>query len=102
MHMPESEFKRVVRHETGHILGFTHEHMRSEIVHGIDREKAFTYYMKTQNWSRDQVIQQVLAPLDNLAITATEQADPYSIMCYPLPANIMRNGIAVPGGVDID
>jgi len=24
----ESEYKRVVRHETGHTLGFPHEHMR--------------------------------------------------------------------------
>ena len=25
---PESEYRRVVRHETGHTMGFPHEHMR--------------------------------------------------------------------------
>ena len=28
----ESEFYRVVRHETGHTLGFPHEHLRKEVV----------------------------------------------------------------------
>ena len=28
MNTPESEYRRVVRHETGHSLGFPHEHMR--------------------------------------------------------------------------
>ena len=32
MKTSESEFKRVVRHEAGHTLGFEHEHMRTGIV----------------------------------------------------------------------
>jgi hypothetical protein len=35
MNMPESEFHRVVRHETGHTMGFPHEHMRRELVDKI-------------------------------------------------------------------
>src|SRR5512135_454648 len=31
MDTPESEFHRVVRHETGHTMGFPHEHMRKEL-----------------------------------------------------------------------
>jgi len=30
MNSPESEFRRVIRHEAGHTLGFPHEHMRRE------------------------------------------------------------------------
>ena len=37
---PLSEYKRVVRHETGHTLGCEHEHLRREIVDRIDHEKA--------------------------------------------------------------
>ena len=37
---PESEFRRVVRHETGHTMGFPHEHMRRELVDLIDPAKA--------------------------------------------------------------
>ena len=40
MSTPNSEFFRVVRHETGHTLGFPHEHMRRELVARIDPDKA--------------------------------------------------------------
>lgn len=102
MNTADSEFYRVVRHETGHTLGFPHEHVRSEIVDRIDREKAIAYFMASQGWSRDQVIAQVLTPLDNSALIATASADPQSIMCYWLPGSIMQDGIAVSGGTDID
>ena len=32
MSTSEAEYRRVVRHETGHTLGFVHEHMRKELV----------------------------------------------------------------------
>src|SRR3954469_2123824 len=51
MDTPDSEFHRVVRHETGHTLGFPHEHLRKEIVDKIDRQKAIDYFMATQGWS---------------------------------------------------
>jgi hypothetical protein len=82
MDTADSEFHRVVRHETGHTLGFPHEHTRSQIVDRIDRDKAISYFMETQGWSQDQVIAQVLTPLDNSALTATAEADPQSMMCY--------------------
>lgn len=102
MSTADSEFYRVIRHETGHTLGFPHEHTRREIVDRIDQEKAIAYFMASQGWSREQVIAQVLTPLDNSALIATADADPQSIMCYWLPASIMKDGVAVPGGTDID
>jgi hypothetical protein len=102
MNTPDSEFYRVVRHETGHTLGFPHEHMRSQIVDRIDREKAIAYFMASQGWSRQEVIDQVLTPLANSALIATADADPTSIMCYWLPASIMKDGVAVVGGTNID
>ena len=98
----DSEFHRVVRHETGHTLGFPHEHTRSEIVNRIDREKAIASFMASQGWSRQKVIDQVLTPLDDSALMETAHADPRSIMCYWLPGNIMKDGVAVTGGADID
>lgn len=102
MNTADGEFNRVIRHETGHTLGFPHEHLRSEIVGRIDREKAIAYFMRTQGWSRDQVIAQVLTALDSSALIASAQADPDSIMCYWLPAEIMADNVAVSGGRDID
>ncbi len=103
MNTPDSEFYRVVRHETGHTLGFPHEHTRKEIVDRIDREKAIQYFGgPPNNWPPEKVIQQVLTPLENSALIATAQADMNSIMCYWLPASIMKDGIVVVGGKDID
>lgn len=102
MNTPDSEFYRVVRHETGHTLGFPHEHLTAGIVSGIDRDKAIAYFQQEDDWPSDKTIAQVLTPLDQSAIIQTAQADPLSIMCYMLPASIMKNGVAVPGGRDID
>jgi hypothetical protein len=102
MSTPDSEFYRVIRHETGHTLSFPHEHTRKEIVDQIDSENAIALFMKTQGWSRDEVIAQVLTPLRQSEILATEHADPNSIMCYRLPGSIMKDGQDVPGGADID
>lgn len=102
MDTPESEFIRVVRHETGHTLGFPHEHLRAEIINRIDRQKGIAYFEQTQGWSEQEVIAQVLTPIPGSALTATAQADEHSIMCYGLPGQIMKDGKPVPGGTNID
>jgi len=102
MNTPESEFHRVVRHETGHTLGFPHEHMRRQIVAKIDRQKAIEYFGRTQGWSAPMVRAQVLTPLEESSILGTPTADPNSIMCYQLPGEIMKDGKPVVGGLDID
>jgi hypothetical protein len=98
----EAEFRRVVRHEAGHTLGFDHEHMRSEIVKRIDRAKAIAYFDRTEGWTEEEVDEQVLTPLPKKSIMGTADADPLSIMCYQLPASIMKDRKAVKGGIDIN
>jgi hypothetical protein len=101
MSTPESEYKRVIRHETGHTLGFPHEHMRREIVDRIDPQKAYDYFLRTQGWSKQVVDQQVLTPLDKRSIFGTP-TDQTSIMCYQLPGLITKDGKPVLGGTDIN
>lgn len=98
----DAELKRVVRHETGHTLGFPHEHLRKEIIDRIDREKAIAYFLRTNDWDEQKTTQNVLTPFEESTIRATSFADPNSIMCYQLPGEIMKDGIAVPGGSDIN
>jgi len=98
---PDSEFVRVVRHETGHTLGFTHEHMRKELVQRIDPKKAYPYFLQTQGWNKQMVDQQVLTPLDAKTIMGTP-ADQTSIMCYQLPGSITFDGKPILGGKDIN
>jgi hypothetical protein len=102
MNTEDSEFYRVIRHETGHTLGFPHEHRRRQIVDRIDREKAIDYFYKRLIWSPNKVIEQVLTPFEKSALMATANADAQSIMCYWLPASIMKDGVAVLGGADSD
>jgi hypothetical protein len=102
MNTIDSEFYRVVRHETGHTLGFPHEHLRKEIVELIDSAKAIAYFQANDGWDAKTTTAQVLTPIEASALIATAHADEHSIMCYGLPAEIMKNNVAVPGGTDID
>jgi hypothetical protein len=101
MNTPESEYRRVIRHEAGHTLGFPHEHMRAALVERIDPQKAYDYFRRTQGWSRTEVDQQVLTPLSESSIMGTP-ADQNSIMCYQLPGSITRDGRPIRGGLDIN
>lgn len=96
--LPESEWDRVVVHEFGHTLGFPHEHERQEIIDRLDFEKTVAYFMRTQGWSRQDVINQVLSPEPAANLTVIAGADERSIMCYTLPGSITKNGQAIPGG----
>jgi Astacin (Peptidase family M12A) len=100
MDTPESEFHRVVRHETGHTLGFPHEHMRKALVALIDPDKAIAYFMETQGWSEAEVRAQVLTPLEESSLLGTAP-DPKSIMCYQIPGQITKSGKPIIGGIDI-
>jgi hypothetical protein len=101
MNTPESEYKRVVRHETGHTLGAPHEHMRKALVARIDPQKAYAYFLRTQGWNKAMVDAQVLTPLSEVSLMSTP-ADQTSIMCYQLPGSITRDGTPILGGVDIN
>jgi hypothetical protein len=101
MNTRESEFHRVVRHETGHTLGFPHEHMRKALVDKLDVQKTIAYFEETQGWSEDEVRAQVLTPIEESTLLGTTP-DPRSIMCYQIPGNITVDGKPIIGGTDID
>ena len=44
----------------------------------------------------------MLTPLAKTSIMGTTESDPLSIMCYQLPAEIMKDGKAITGGEDIN
>jgi hypothetical protein len=102
MQTPDSEYHRVVRHETGHTMGFPHEHMRRELVNLIDRKKAINFFMASQGWTEQEVIAQVLTPIEESSLMGTEHPDPNSIMCYQIPGSITKSGKPIIGGLDID
>jgi hypothetical protein len=101
MATPESEFHRVVRHETGHTLGFPHEHMRKALVALIDPQKAIAYFERTQGWTEQEVRDQVLTPIEESTLNGTTP-DAKSIMCYQIPGEVTISGKPIIGGLDID
>lgn len=102
MNTPEATFRRVVRHECGHTLGFPHEHLRRALVRRIDPAKAYRYFRETYGWSEDMVNRNVLTPLEESSILGTARSDEDSIMCYQLPGSITRDGRPIRGGDDIN
>lgn len=98
---PDAEFRRVVRHEAGHTLGFDHEHMRKELIKKIDRQKAIKYFDLVEGWTKEETVEQVLTPLSKRSIMGTTEADPISIMCYEIPGEITKDGMPIVGGDDI-
>ena len=97
----DAEYKRVVRHETGHTLGFPHEHMRRDLVRRLNRQKTIDWFRVTYGWDEATVIAQVLTPLNEASLMATP-ADQTSIMCYQLPGLITNDGNPIIGGTDIN
>jgi hypothetical protein len=102
MSTSEAEYRRVVRHETGHTLGFPHEHLRREVIGRLDRKKTVAYFRQTYGWSESMTVSNVLTPLEDRSIMGTPQADEDSIMAYMLPGSITTDGRPVAGGGDIN
>ena len=102
----DSEFHRVVRHEAGHTLGFPHEHMRAGIIKRLDRERVITSFMASQGWSRQEVIDQILTPLEESPfllspVIGTLKPEETSIMCYQIDGDLTLDGRPVEGGTEI-
>lgn len=101
LNTPDTEYRRVVRHEAGHSLGFPHEHMRKEIIDRIHPTKAYAYFLRTSGWNRRTVDQQVLTPLSASSLIDSTETDQTSIMCYQMPGSITYDGKPIIGGGDL-
>ncbi len=99
---PESEFFRVIRHETGHTLGAPHEHMRRALVDLLDPQRTIAYFGRTQGWSPQQVQAQVLTSIEETILLHPTAADQDSIMCYQIPGECTISGLPIHGGADIN
>jgi hypothetical protein len=95
--LPDSEYHRVVEHETGHTLGFIHEHTRKAILDLIDPAKALPYYQQWQGWTAQEVMDQVLTVTPESLLTGGP-ARQDSVMTYPFPGAVTYSGLPIPGG----
>lgn len=98
---PLSEYKRVVYHETGHTLGFPHEHARRALVERLDPAKVITEFKRTQGWSEQMIRQQILTPIEESSLLSFGTvAEDVSIMAYQFPGRLTKDGRPISGGMD--
>lgn len=89
----EDEFQRTILHEFGHALGLLHEHMNPDSGIQWNLPRVYSYYMQTQNWSKEEVDRNVLQKYSVSHSNGTY--DPHSIMHYPISKEFTLNGFEV-------
>lgn len=90
----DEEYSRVVLHEFGHALGFTHEHKHPEAGIKWNREAVIAYYRRTQGWDEEKTRINVLQA-ESKDETQYSNFDRDSIMLYPIPAELTTDGFSV-------
>ena len=88
------ELRRTVLHEFGHAIGCIHEQASPAAGIPWNEPKVYDFYREWQGWDDDRIYRNVLQRY------ATEETlysnyDPASIMQYPVPAYLTRNGYEV-------
>ncbi len=84
----ETEFRRTTLHEFGHALGLQHEHQHPEVAINWDRPAVYSYYARTQDWSRSDVDANIFRRYNSNS-TNYSAYDPASIMHYYIPSSLV-------------
>jgi hypothetical protein len=102
----DDEFRSVILHEFGHILGFIHEHSRPDRPLVWNENAVLNYYaLKTHgNWGRKEVEYSVMAPYQApegwIILNMYRAFDVNSIMMFPFPPGLAtyRDGAGFASG----
>lgn len=80
----ESEYRRVVLHEFGHVLGLVHEHQNPDTAIPWDKEAVYSFYSGPPNhWTKEQTDRNLFWRYDKTSTKFTK-FDRDSIMLYPV------------------
>ena len=88
---PESEIRRLILHEFGHVLGLIHEHQSP--AGGIRfKPNVYQWFKDNAGWDASVVRSQVLTRFSQSEMLNSTSFDPHSIMCYYFPAEVADPG----------
>jgi hypothetical protein len=95
----DAEIIRVATHEWGHSLGFEHEQILPAEQAKLVKAKVEALYMRTQGWSRAEVDAQIFPGTNVAELIGDLTGDDISIMMYPFPGSVTKDGKPIQGGV---
>ena len=88
------ELRRTVLHEFGHAIGCIHEQASPAAAIPWNEPRVYEFYREWQRWDDDTIYRNVLQRY-SAAETLYSNFDPASIMQYPVPAHLTRNGYEI-------
>ena len=88
------ELRRTVLHEFGHAIGCIHEQASPAAAIPWNESRVYEFYREWQRWDDDTIYRNVLQRY-SAAETLYSNFDPASIMQYPVPAHLTRNGYEI-------
>ena len=91
---PDDEYSRVVLHEFGHALGFTHEHKHPNSGIKWNRQAVLDYYRRTNGWD-DATTERNVLQAESRDATQFSSFDRDSIMLYAIPKELTTDGFSV-------
>lgn len=98
---PDYEWRRVVLHEFGHVLGCIHEDQQPAETIQWNKEAVYKWYQgPPNNWTKQDVDENILIPSGEEGISNTT-FDERSIMAYPIPPEFTLDKKGVEGGDDL-
>ncbi|WP_414660159.1 M12 family metallopeptidase [Horticoccus sp. 23ND18S-11] len=97
----EVEFKSIILHEFGHVLGFIHEHQSPSAGIQWDKEKVYAILgAPPTSWPRERVDLNLFEKY-SASTTNFSQYDPTSIMHYWIDPEFTLDGFSVPINIDL-